>query len=219
MTALKATLAGLASLTFFSGAAVAQGAFEPAEGSWYASAFGGATFVNDDVNDLGLDGGNLAAELDADAGYFVGAAVGGRLPFKSFGLIRTRAELEVSYQNASISLTDGTDTGISLDTLFILINTVGELQWQDEQAIIPYIGGGLGVGIVSANGTNLVGVDTSESRFSTTNSLGLLFPNGRTEFFAEGRYFRIWNVGEDDLVDGVNVDGFNLLVGGRLKFR
>ena len=213
MKSIKFALAAIASSALFAGAAQAQGLFEPAEGNWYVSAFGGVSFLNDDVDDLDLD----PLGIESDTGFFVGASAGGRLPFKSFGLIRTRVEVEVSYQDNGLSFVGGGDTNLSIDTLFILGNTIGELHWADDQPFIPYIGGGLGVGIIGVTDTAL-DISESETNFATTNTLGVTVPAGQLEFFGEGRYYRIWNVGEDDIADGVNVDGFAFTAGARLVF-
>lgn len=191
---------------------------EPAEGGWYVSGFVGAAFPDDITNVPFLDtdaGAFVPGGIDLDNDVFFGGAVGARLPFKSFGIIHTRAELEVSYFESDISLEfDDLNAAIgnqlispaseSLDTLFILANSYADFIWREDQPIIPYIGGGLGAAVVD------FGFGT-ETDFTGTFAAGLTVPYGKWDFYAESRYYTIYN-------SGPNLDGFTTTAGIRFNF-
>ncbi len=198
MTKLKLALAACVSAITLAGTASAQGLFnfEPTDGYIYASGFVGAAFP-DDVADI---------DLDTDLNY--GGALGAKLPFVSLGFIHTRIEAEVSYFEADASSADPAFAFLgdaSLENLFIYGNSYGDFIWRENQAVIPYFGGGLGVAISDTTGVS------STTNFSTHNSIGLTLPINKLDLYAEGRYFTIYN-------DGPNLDGINLTVGLRYKF-
>ncbi len=198
MNKLRLTLIACVSTLAFAGTASAQNIFqmERTDGYVYTSGFVGAVFPDDIAN----------IDLDTDITY--GGAIGGKLPFKSFGFIHTRIEAEVSYFETDASSSDPAFAfvgGTSLDNLFIYGNSYADFIWKENQAAIPYFGGGLGIAISDAPGVS------STTNFSTHNSIGLTVPINQIDLYAEGRYFTIYN-------DGPNLDGINLTVGLRYKF-
>ena len=199
MNMFKTLFALAASAFLLISSASAQGFlnFERTDGYIYASGFVGASFP-DDINSV---------DLDNDVYY--GGALGAQLPFKSLGFVHTRIEVEVSYFETSI---DGVAAAVvpapqtpSVDNLFIFGNSFADLIWRENQAVIPYIGGGLGLAITD---TDFTGSDTN---FASHSAIGLTVPINKLDIYAEGRYFQIF-------VDGPNADGFTLSGGLRFKF-
>lgn len=192
-------LLGLAAPLMMSANASAQGLFEPAEGGWYASAFVGAGFPDD------------IAGIDLETGVFFGGSLGARLPFKSLGFVHTRLEAEVSYiptgieddSLAALGAPAGADA--DFDVLFITANSYADLIWNENQALVPYIGGGLGIAISDATGFE------SETDFTTFQAIGLTLPINQLDLYTEGRYFTIYN-------EGPNADGFTWTAGLRWNF-
>ena len=144
----------------------AKGLFDtdPAEGGFYVSGFVGAGFAND----AGFDGTQdpaagspgtfgAPAEIDAefDTDVYFGGALGYRLPYRFLTYFQPRLELEVSYLDAGVdggSFNGGDQIfSGSQESLFILGNSLTEIIWSENQAVIPYFGGGLGVGIIDNN--------------------------------------------------------------------
>lgn len=193
MKMLKIALAACAGALALSGTASAQGFFnfEPTDGYIYVAGSVGVA-VPDDIG---------AAELDTDLNY--GGALGARLPFKSFGIIHTRIEAEVNYFEADVTV-PGLAEG-SLDNLFVFANSYADFIWRDDQALIPYLGGGLGIAITDTDGVDSV------TNFATHNAIGLTFPVNKLDLYTEARYFKIY-------ADGPNLDGFTFTGGLRYKF-
>ena len=195
MNMFKTLFALAASAFLLISSASAQGFlnFERTDGYIYASGFVGASFP-DDIDSV---------DLDNDVYY--GGALGARLPFKSLGFVHTRIEVEASYFEANIDGLAGVAQTPSADNLFIFGNSFADLIWQENQAVIPYIGGGLGLAITD---TDFTGSDTN---FASHSAIGLTVPINKLDIYAEGRYFQIF-------VDGPNADGFTLSGGLRFKF-
>ena len=192
MKSLRILLAAIASSVTLGGVASAQGLFnfEPVDGYFYLAGFVGVA-VPDDVAGI---------SLDTDVNY--GGAIGAQLPFKSLNVIHTRIEAEVSYFETGLGDFAG---GPSIDNLFIYGNSFADFIWRENQAVIPYIGGGLGVAITD---TDQIGSDTN---FSNHTTIGLTVPINNLDLYAEGRYFQIF-------ADGPNPDGFTFSGGLRWKF-
>ncbi|MEM6900654.1 MAG: hypothetical protein AAF583_12875 [Pseudomonadota bacterium] len=200
------------------GAATAQGFIERSEGNWYVSGFVGAVFPDDSSIEgaFGVFGDSVTfSGVDFQTDVFFGGAVGGKLPFKSFDLIESRLELEVSYFNVDGELENvGTTFNqpfimlfeeITSDVLFVQGNSYADFVWRDDQRVIPYVGGGLGVAISGDLG------NATSTDFTTNVSAGATVPIGKLDLYTEGRYFEIYN-------DGPNFNGFTLSAGLRWNF-
>ena len=194
MKTLKLAIAACVSAFTLAGTASAQGLFnfEKADGFIYTSGYVGAIFPDD----IG------AVELDTDITY--GGALGARLPFRSLGFIHTRIELELDYAEVDAEI-EGVAGSSPLENLFILGNSYGDFIWRENQRVVPYFGGGLGVAITDAPGA------PSSTNFTTHNAIGLTVPVNQLDLYAEGRYFKIY-------ADGPNLDGITLTAGLRYKF-
>lgn len=120
--------------------------------NFYVSIFGGVAIPEDvDGTATNATGTGFSVSLDADTGFAVGGAIGTRVNEW------LRAELEVSYDEVDADNFSGSNATFafsysargSVDALYILANV-----WFDvplDMPVQPYLGGGLGVGIVDAN--------------------------------------------------------------------
>ncbi len=189
-------LMGIAASLAMPSEAAAEGFIESAEGDWYVSGFVGVAFPDD-----------FGPVINFDTDVFFGGAVGGKLPFKTFGFIHTRVEAEVSYFETDVADNLLNNIG-SLDVIFVLANSYADFIWDEDQPVIPYIGGGLGIGIADdffddGSGTTV--------EFVTQSAVGLTVPVNNFDFYSEARYFRAYN-------EGPNFDGFTLTAGVRYRF-
>lgn len=248
--------------TALAGTASAQGLFgsSPAEDSFYVSGFVGAVFPgtasfngtqNPDAAIPAAVGGSVAgapASVDLDLGtdLYFGGALGYQLPFQFYNTFHPRIELEVSYFEANVD--DGSFNGggqvFSGDqsTVFIFANNFTDIRWTDNQFIVPYFGGGLGIAIVDTNAQYFppaapfapapaFGVSGNDVGFATHTTIGVSFAaNDRFEIYTEGRYLKTYGVDAErrflgggtvdlfnaDLND--NPDGFTATAGVRLRF-
>jgi len=239
------------------GTATAQGIFNssPAEDGFYVSGFVGAIFPGDgDFNgtqnpEMGAPGAagapaNIDLEFDTDLYY--GGALGYQLPFQFFGTFHPRLEIEVSYAETDIESGsfNGGNQIFSGDqsNLFVFVNNFTDIRWTDNQVIVPYIGGGLGVGIIDTN-VAYVGaaapfaplpafvVNDEDTGFATHTTIGLSFAaNDTYEIYTEARYLKTYGIdAERRFVAGNTVDlfsadveddpdGFTVTAGFRYRF-
>lgn len=255
LKSLKITAATVLASLAIGSSASAQGLFEttPADGNLYVSGFVGVGFPSDAnyegvqtpaVGVPGTIGGpaNIDAQFDDDV-YF-GGAVGARLPFKFFNVLQPRIELEVSHLDTEVEggAFNGGNQTFSGDqsALFIYGNSLTEIVWKDNQKIIPYIGGGLGLAVVDTNiqyfpnngvaNAPTFAVVGETTNFATVSTIGLTSKiSDKIELYTEGRYQKIFGVdnerrfiaGGNDLLSANvddNLDGFSLTVGSRFTF-
>ena len=235
--------------------AQAKGLFDtdPAEGGFYVSGFIGAGFPNDSDFDgvqdpgpgaLGVAGAPANVEAEFDSDVYFGGAIGYRLPYRFLTYFQPRLELEISYLDAEVeggAFNAGDQTfGGSQESLFIFGNSLTEIIWSEDQVIIPYIGGGIGVGIIDNNITYfpnngiasaptfaVLGDDTGLASHTT---IGVTVPiNEQFEVYGEGRYLLTLNIDAERTFVGDggetfnadvddNVDAFSLTVGMRWRF-
>ncbi len=247
-------LAGTA-LLFCSATTQAKGLFDtdPADGGLYLSGFVGAGFPNDanfsgqQDPALGSPGtAGAAADISAsfDNDVYFGGAVGYRLPYKFLTYLQPRVELEVSYLDTDVdggAFNDGDQIfGGSQESLYIFVNSFTDIIWSEDQAIIPYFGGGIGIGVIDNDITYFpnngiaaaptFGVQGQDTGLASHTTLGVSIPvNDKLEVYGEGRYLltldvdderrfiggggEIFNADVDD-----NLDGFSLTLGLRFKF-
>lgn len=179
-------------------------------------------------------------EYDNDITF--GVAFGYDTLWEVFGLFNTRLELE--YSRLEVDISDGNFNGnavpFSGDTTidFLLINNYSDIIWADDQKIVPFIGGGLGLGRVDANILYAGGGAAEPNFVATGDDTGLAgtFAGGVTfktdsdwDFYSEGRYYQIRGLeferrfvgGGADLFNADiedDFDGFTLTAGVRRKF-
>lgn len=234
----KSRLAQLAAGTalVLCGAGVqAKGLFDtdPAEGGFYLSGFVGAGFANDAsfngtqdpaAGSPGIAGAPADIDADFDTDVYFGGAVGYRFPYKFLTYFQPRLELEISYLDADVdggSFNGGDQIfGGSQESLFILGNSFTEIIWSENQAVIPYIGGGIGVGIIDNNITYFPnnGIATSptfvaqgsDTGLATHTTIGVTIPvNEQFEVYGEGRYLLTLNVDAERTFVGDGGETFN----------
>ena len=183
---------------------------------------------------------NIAVEYDNDTNF--GLALGYDTNWEFLGLFNTRLELEYSRLEADVSgggFNGGSQT-FSGDTAidFFLINNYSDIIWQDDQKIVPFIGGGLGVGRVDANVLYAGGGATSPNFTATGDDTGLagtiaggltFKTDSKWDIYGEARYYQIRDLefdrrfigGGADLLNAKvsdDFDGTTFTVGARYKF-
>lgn len=225
--------------------------FDPAEGGFYVSGFvgisapGDADFEGEQNPAAGVPGAVGAAaniEADFDSDVYFGGAVGAHLPFKYWKYFQPRLELEISYSDNDVgegSFNGGTQTFQgSQSATFFLINNVSDIQWDENQKIIPYFGGGIGIADYNTNieyfpataTAPTFAVRNSDSGFATVSTIGATFKaTDRFDIYAEGRYLKTYGIDAERRfvsggADGFSAevdddpDGFTLAVGTRINF-
>ena len=228
--------------------------FEPAPSGFYISGFGGASFLQDSsfngVSDpvagvpgpTGVAGTPLDVDLNVSTGLFAGGSIGYQAPFKYWGVFHPRFEIEGSFLSRDIeggSFNGGNQIfGGDQDVIFVQFNNYSDIKFSEDQRLVPYIGGGLGVAFVDSNvgyfpasaTSPTFAVQGDDTAFTSHGAIGLTYkltPN--VEIYSEGRYFRILNVNLDrnfvgggaSLLSGIvedDVDGLTATGGIRIRF-
>lgn len=194
----------------------AGNAFAQDTDGFYVSGFLGGGFPGDanysgiQQPELGAPGvvgapASVAVEFDSDLTF--GGAVGYALPFEFFGLFHSRLELEYSRIDADVSSGsfNGGDQAFSGDTSidFFLVNNYSDIIWNDNQTVIPYVGGGLGIATVDSNVLYAGGGATAPTFAVTGEDSGLVgtFAAGLTwrvseqwDLYTEGRYYQVRDI-------------------------
>jgi len=192
----------------------------------------------------GVAGTAASIDADLDSDVYFGGAVGGRLPFKFFKTFQPRWELEVSHFESDISSGefnsgDQTFSGNQSQS-FILINSFNEIRWTENQTIVPYFGGGFGLGIIDTdiqyfpnNGAFTApnfAVQGQDTAFATASTIGVtLNATEKFDVFTEAKYLKTYGVDAerrfiDNGADGFSADvdddpdGLTFTVGTRVKF-
>lgn len=244
----KLTLISIATVSF---AAIALPAAAQNDKSWYVSGFVGAGFPGDAeltgtqnpaAGSPGVAGDPARISTDFDSDTTFGVAIGYDTPWEFFGIFNPRLELEYSRIKADVgggSFNGGNQAfsgDVSVD--FFLINNYSDIIWDDNQTVIPFIGGGLGIANVDTDIRYAGGGAPTPNFVATGDDSGLAgtFAGGLTwltgtpwEVYGEARYYQIRDLeferrfigGGADLFNA-NVeddfDGTSLTVGARYKF-
>ncbi len=228
--------------------------FDPAKGGAYITGFVGVAAPSDADFDgtqapaegvPGAAGASADIEADFDNDVYFGGGIGYKLPFKYWKYFQPSVELEVSYSEHDVSsgnFNGGQQvfSGEQSRTYFLLKNS-SDIIWSENQRIVPYFGGGIGIGDFDTdiqyfpdNGTvtePTFAVQGSDTAIATLSSIGARFKaTDRFDVFVEGRYLQTWgNVDAERTfiaggASGFNADvddkpdGFTLAVGTRLNF-
>lgn len=197
---------------------------------------------NPEAGAPGMAGAPARVESDFDSDFSFGLVAGYELPLQFFDVFHPRLELE--YSRISADVDSGAFNGgnqpflgdTSID--FLLINNYTDIIWNEGQTVIPYFGGGLGVGTVDTNILYAGGGATSPNFGVVGDDTGLAgtFAGGLTwrtnenwHIYGEARYFQIQDLEFDRrfIGGGANLfnakvqddfDGSSLTLGVRYKF-
>ena len=195
-------------------------------GNFYASGFGGVTFLSDSditgpIEDeakeaLGGTVTNLSLEQTFDTGFVVGGNVG-----YDFGYIR--AEGEISYRKNGLdkltanATVDGTATVESekqsgdVSALSFMAN--GFLEYDNKSRFTPYAGGGIGLSVVKADN----GTSEDDTVFAYQLGAGLAF--AATEKITLELSYRFFGTSDPKLGDSkAEYMTHNILLGIRYNF-
>ena len=249
-TALMATITALAAS---STASAGIFDFDPAEGGVYVSGFVGVSAPSDaDFEGVqnpaagvpGAAGADAAIEADFDSDVYFGGAIGAHLPFKYWTYFQPRLELEISYFDNDVdsgNFNGGNQVfqGDQSVTLYLL-NNASDIIWEENQRIVPYFGGGIGIADYSTNieyfpnngvaTAPTFAVRNSDSGFATVSKLGATFKaTDRFDLYVEGRYLKTYGIDAERRFIAGGADGFSadvdddpdgvtLTVGTRINF-
>jgi len=110
----------------------------------------------------------------------------------------------------------------SQEALFIFANNFTDIKWREDQIVIPYIGGGFGVGIIDTNAfyfpvgaafapAPAFAVTGEDTGFATHTTIGATVAlTEQLEVYAEGRYLTTYGIGtERRFLGGGTADLFN----------
>ena len=188
-----------------------------AANGFYVGGYGGLNFLSDvDTNSVQ---GNVSTSSEYDTGYALGAVAG-----YSFDLDQSRAdglalrtELDVGYRENSIDSIDGTGTFGNATLSGRTSNVSGDVStfsglanaWVDYRVgrITPYVGGGIGLANVSANGISALGVeavDDSDTVFAYQLGTGVAY--NLTEQFALTLDYSYFATSDPELTDEAGGD-------------
>lgn len=96
---------------------------------------------------------NVDAGLDSEVAF--SGAIGYKLPTRIFNLFEPSIELEYSYTQNDVSggsFNGGNQTfGGDVEVQTFTINYQSDIVWGDNQRVIPFIGGGVGVADIDSN--------------------------------------------------------------------
>ncbi|MEL6858738.1 MAG: outer membrane beta-barrel protein [Pseudomonadota bacterium] len=242
----KLAAMAFATTTLFAFPAIAEN-----EPGFYVSGFIGGGFPSDaeltgtqtpEAGAPGMLGAPARIATEFDSGTTLGIALGYKTPWEFFGLFNTRLELEystldVDVSNGSFNSGNQPFSGdASID--FFLLNNYSDIIWDDDQSVIPYVGGGIGVANVDANILYAGGGATSPNFVATGEDSGLAgtVAGGLTwltgtpwEVYGEARYYQVRDLeferrfigGGADLLNARvedDFDGTSLTLGARYKF-
>jgi len=240
------TMMAFAVSSLFALPAIAQN-----DDGFYVSGFIGAGFANDAnltgtqtpaVGAPGVAGAPARIQAEYDSDTTLGVALGYKTPWEFFGIFHPRLELEYSTFDLDVSSGSfnggnqsfGGDTSVD----FFLVNNYSDIIWDDNQTIIPFVGGGLGIANVDANILYAGGGSATPNFVATGEDTGLAgtFAGGLTwltgtnwEVYGEARYYQIRDLeferrfigGGADLLSARvedDFDGTSLTIGARYKF-
>ena len=212
------------------------------------SLFAGGAFPGDaDFNGQLASAGSapiLGARNDfafEDTGTY-GVFAGYQLPFRYWTYFHPRLEFEISgfdsdLESARVFGAPQSASG-SQSVTFFLINTYSDIVWRDDQALVPYLGGGIGLAEVDVSTGTVPASDPSSayrindeaSALASTFAGGVSYRfNSRFEVYTEARYYTVYDVDLDQTftTSGTpafsgrvtdDLDGSTLTAGLRVRF-
>lgn len=233
VSTFRTGVAALAAVAFMAAPASAGGLFDtdPAPGGFYVSGFGGINFGSDadfegvqtpDAGVPGVAGANALVDVDFSSSRAFGGAIGVQLPFRYWKYFHPRLELEGGTFRQNVdggSFNGGTQTfGGHISGTTILLNNYSDIIFSENQTIVPYIGGGIGVVFIDSNITYFPGtasaptfaVSGDDTALYGTIAAGLSVRfTQKLELYTEARYNRATSVQLERTFVADGSGGFN----------
>ena len=170
--------------------AATTGAATANDHDWYVSVFGGAAFFDDyDFNFISGAGTAFPYSVDNDTGYLIGGAIG----VKGLFVENLRGEIELSYMSAdpgAYASVPPTFVGIAPTGDISVFNVMANL-WYDIDtgtSLMPYVGGGLGVGF-------------ADGSLTVTNGAGAQYNGDDVGLAFQAGVGVLWGVTENTYLD------------------
>lgn len=229
------TLLLAASFLAIGNTASAQGlfSFDPAEGGAFVSAHIGSAFPGDAeykgsqnpaASVPGATGAPAIVDSEFDNAVQFGASVGYQLPFKYWTYFQPRVELEISHFESDVdsgALNGGNQVfGGDQSTTSYLLTNYSDIIWSDDQRVVPFIGGGIGVSSIDADitytGNQTAGAPATfavrgeDEAFTSTFGAGLTYrASDSFELYGEARITTLYDVQLERRFIANGADGFN----------
>ncbi|GAA4052612.1 outer membrane protein [Parerythrobacter jejuensis] len=214
--------------------------FEP-EGGFYVTLNAGVTSPSDETFEgiqapvapsPGVAGAPANVAVGFDDDFTFAGAVGYQIPKRLFGVFQPSVELEYSYASPDVSggaFNGGNQTFEGdIDVNTFTINYRSELRLKDDQRVVPFWGGGIGIADVDANvgyfpnngvaNAPTFGVQGSDTGLVLHSNAGVSFRlTDKIDLEARVRYQRVSGLDfERTFVAGGN-SAFNADVSGRYE--
>lgn len=204
----------------------------------YVSLSGGAEFFTDsdfiglqapEAGVPGAAGAPANVDVDFDTGYNIRGALGYKFSNGFISFLKPSVELEFGYADASVGsgIFNGGDQSFSgdINVFTIQANYNNDIIFSKNQPVTPYIGGGIGIGIVDTNilyfpnngiaTAPVFGVFGSSTDFVTNTRIGLKADiSDGLDIFLEGRYTRVSSGEFERRFVAGGADGFSADVSG-----
>lgn len=148
----------IAPLAILASPAAAQSADEDVEGGVYVTVQAGVTTPSDELfqgvqapaaGSPGVAGAPAQPLVEYGEGFTGSVALGYQFPTRVLGVIQPSIETEYSYAEADVtggSFNGGNQTfGGDIETHSFLLNAQADFVFSDDQRVVPFIGGGIGV--------------------------------------------------------------------------
>lgn len=208
---------------------------------FYVAVKGGVTSPTDEDFDgiqapeglaPGVAGDPAVVDLEYDEDFTFAGTVGYRFDKRIFGILQPSLEFEYSYASPEISggSFNGGDQIVSgeVDINTFTINYRSDIRWSDNQRVIPYTSGGIGVaefdadisyfpnnGVATAPTFSLSGEDTG---FVLHSTLGVSFRvTDKIDLETSVRYQRITGIDLERRFIGAGGNDFSADLGGRYE--
>jgi hypothetical protein len=200
---------------------------------FYLSAKAGAEFLNDSdfigiqAPEAGVPGvvdGPAVVDVDFDTGFSINGAIGYDFDDGLIKYLHTRVELEAGYIEADVGggAFNGGDQsfGGDISNFTLTAGFQTDIVWADDQKVVPYFGGSIGIAVVDANinyfpnngvaTAPTFGVFGSETGFVSRNQIGVAVKaSDRFDIFAEARYTRTGDLDFERRFVAGGADGFS----------
>jgi hypothetical protein len=180
----------------------------------------------------GMTGAPAEVNVDFDTGFSINGAVGYDFDDGIISFLHTRIEVEAGYIEADVgggAFNGGNQVfGGDISNFTLTAGFQTDIVWADDQKVVPYFCGGIGIAVVDANinyfpnngiaTAPTFGVFGSDTAFVSRNQIGVAAKaSDRFDIFAEARYTRTNDLDFERRFVAGGADGFSANVSGDVE--